>query len=234
MTDLEHVERELTRMLNQFKQSSRVMDGLVQIQGQFEDLALTYHKLRESVNETNKALETVNRLQLSFDQQIKHIESELETGQRDLRHDVAQVQEDARIARSISKELAQKLEAIRQEIEDRFAAASEEWADQRDAVQIPMEEFEARLMAELKATVNRLNQSGLNSAVQAEKVEKLDTQLRGTRSSLRTVEKQMRVIRTWLFLTVFISLVALCFPLSSLIADFTGISPAAESTDPGQ
>lgn len=219
MTDLAHVERELAELADQLKQSFKVLDGLAEIQLHFEELSLTHQRFKDYIDKNNSALGDVNQLQKTIDHRFVELETAVKTRWEEMRNQIIRTQGELSTAdRNLSAEVTQQISAFKREMDERFEALLREWKQQRDTMQVPIEEFEARLMTELKATLNRMNQSG----VSATNFEKLDAQILSTRSSMRNVEKQIGAMRTWLVITTLVAIVALGLPVANLVRQMSG------------
>ncbi|MBD2462318.1 hypothetical protein H6G89_14825 [Oscillatoria sp. FACHB-1407] len=203
MADLTQVERELAELANQLRQSFKVLDGLAQVQGRFEELSQTHQKMKDYLEKNGSA----NGNTQALNDRLMQLEMGIQAGWEDLRREIAIAQNDLTLAdRNINAEL----QTYKQEIEHRLDAFLQEWEEQREALQVPIEDFEARLRAEMKAAMNWVTQSGVNS----NQVEMLDNQMRGTRTSIQVLEKQLRTMRNWLVFTVIlIVMLALGLPL---------------------
>jgi DNA repair exonuclease SbcCD ATPase subunit len=229
MTDLALVERELAELASQLKQSFRVLDELGEVQLRFEELSQTHVKFKEFVEKNNNALTDLTQLQKIVDQRFLEIEAVLKTRWDEIRNQLARTHGELSTAdRNLSVELMQQLNTLKREVDDRLMLITREWERQRDEMQAPLEEFEARLMTELKAALNRMNQSGFNTT----HIEKLDAQVLNTRSSLRTVEKQMKGMRTWLVLTTLLAVLAFGLPVTMLVMQLGRTTTAQPDTRP--
>jgi DNA repair exonuclease SbcCD ATPase subunit len=229
MTDLAHVERELADLAGQLKQSFKVLDGLADVQLRFEELSRTYQRFKEFVEKNNASLGDVSQLQKSVDQRFVELETVFKTRSEEIRNQLSRTQgELSTIDRNLNTELTQQVSLLKRDMDERFGAIIKEWQQYRETMQVPIEEFEARLMAELKATLNRMNQS---SGLSSTHLEKLDAQVLNARSTLRTVEKQVRAMRTWLVITTLLSILALGLPIAMFISQ-SGLTGNTEETAP--
>ncbi|MDX2216787.1 MAG: hypothetical protein SFY66_26210 [Oculatellaceae cyanobacterium bins.114] len=212
MTDLAQVERELAELANQLRQSFRVLDGLAQVQQRFEELSQTHARMKDYLDKNGSSGGNVAQLKKTLDDRLVQFETGIRADWDNIRREIAIAQNDLTLAdRNINAELI----TYKQEIDQRLDAILLEWEEQREALQVPIEDFEARLRAEMKAAMNWVTQSGVNSG----QVEMLDNQVRGTRTSIQTLEKQLRTMRNWLVFTVIlIVILALGLPLMLFVA----------------
>ena len=207
MTDLAQVERELAELANQLKQSFKVLDGLAQVQLQFEELSQTHQKLKDYLDQNGSSGGNITQLKQALDDRLRELEVGIQSGWADINRQIASAQSDLTLA---DRNLNTELRTYRQEIDQRLDLMSQEWEEQREALQVPIEDFEARLRSEMKAAMNWVTQSGVNSG----QVEMLDGQVRGNRASIQNLEKQLRTMRNWLVFTVIlIVMLALGLPL---------------------
>lgn len=212
MTDLAQVERELADLANQLRQSFKVLDGLAQVQLQFEELSQTHKQLKDFLEKNGSLGGNLPQLKQALDDRLTQLESGMQSSWEDLREQLTVAQSDLTVAdRTINIELR----TYKQEVDQRLNTMSQEWEAQREALQAPIEDFEARLRAELKAAMNWVTQSGINSG----QVEMIENQVRNNRASIQTMEKQLRMMRNWLVFTVIlIVILALGLPIMLFVA----------------
>lgn len=223
MTDFAHVEQELAELRNQLKQSFRVLDGLAQVQQQFAELAQTHEKFKHYIDKNYAALDDITQFQKNLDQRIQELEARLLSNWKEAQSQLSRTQtEVGTIDRSIRSELAEQVDSLNSQLETRLAAISQISEHQQTALKLAVEDIEQRLTAELKESVERVNLATASSTY----VEKLDAQLRNTRSSIRSMEKQARTTRVWLAVTtILFALLALGLPASGLFSQPSTSSP---------
>lgn len=98
----------------------------------------------------------------------------------------------------------------------------------REAVQIYIDNLENRLRNELRVALGRIEQSGFSPA-QLDKLDKLDTQTRAYRTSLRDAERQIRLMKSWLLATSLVAAVALVLPVLAPLISPSGSSSGSSS-----
>jgi uncharacterized phage infection (PIP) family protein YhgE len=210
------IEQELADLTSQLQQSFQVLDGLAQVQRQFEELAQTHQRFKEAIDKSNAGLATTNQFQQNFDRRLAELETSVKSRSQDTLKRVSQVQTEFSTAdRALQQELSQQINQCKQEMEEQFSAISQLSEQHRDAVRSNTRELEARFMHELNTVTERVNQSGISSTY----VEKLETALRNTRTALRTVEKQLSGIYTWLAIVTFVLIVLLALEIPTLFSN---------------
>jgi len=210
------IEQELVDLTSQLQQSFQVLDGLAQVQRQFEELAQTHQRFKEAIDKSNAGLATTNQFQQNFDRRLTELETSIKSKSQDALERFSQVQTElSTVDRALHQELSQQINQCKQEIEEQFSAISQLSEQHRDATHNRTRELEARLMHELNTVTERVNQSGISSTY----VDKLETALRSTRTALRTVEKQLSAVYTWLAIVTFILIVLLAIEVPTLFSN---------------
>jgi DNA repair exonuclease SbcCD ATPase subunit len=227
MTNFAHVEQELAELRNQLKQSFRVLDGLAQVQQQFAELAQTHEKFKHYIDKNYAALDNISQSQKTSEKRLQELEARFQTDWKAAQSQLAQIQEElSTIDRTLKGELTEQVETLNNKIEARLAALSQISEHQQTAMKLAVEDIEQRLTTELKASMEQINLATASSTY----VEKLDAQLRNTRSSIRAIEKQARTTRAWLAVTtILFALLALGLPASGLFSQ-SGASPFTDSS----
>jgi len=209
------IEQELADLTSQLQQSFQVLDGLAHVQRQFEELAQTHQRFKESIDKNNAGLVTINQFQQNFDRRLADLENTVKSRSQDVVKQLSQVQTELSTAdRALHKDLSQQISQCKQEMEEQFSAISQLSEQQRDVIRSSVRELEARLMNELSNVTERVNQSGISSTY----VEKLETALRNTRTTLRTVEKQLSSVYTWLAIVTFVVIVLLALQVPAFFS----------------
>jgi hypothetical protein len=212
MTDLAVVEQELTELTSQLKQSFQVLDGLAQIQRQFEELAQTHQRYQEYLDSSHATQTDITQLQKTIDRRLLELEINTRSKWEEMRSQTAQMQSDLSAAdRTLTNDLTQQVNSLRRDFEERFSGLVQDVQRQRDFRQAPLDELENKLMAELRATVNRIKQT----SVTTNQLETIDTQMRALRSAQQMTEKRLRMMQNWLVSAILlIVLLAVGLPLS--------------------
>jgi DNA repair exonuclease SbcCD ATPase subunit len=192
-------------------------------------------------------IEQLEKKLLDFSQQISQSSSVLEnlSAIQAQFEDLARTYESFKNYNSKLKQKTQNLEVFKTDAEQRlddiekalksaqaaFSNLQKDWENPREAVEIYLDNMETRLRTELRGALSQLDQSGF-SATHIDKLEKLDTQVRGLRTSLRKVEQRSRILQNWLVVTSLVALMGLGMQLFApfLGGEKTGAKPADKPT----
>lgn len=180
--------------------------------------------IHKSTSKATAELNNVDQAMLGFRQQLDQsmgildnlaqVEaqfSDLAQLYQTLRTTIRQVQDDSRQVAELEKRLA-TLEGALQRMRADFTAFQSDCENPREAVQIYIDNLETRLRTELRAVLTRLEQSGVGPA-QVEKVDKVDSLVRGLKASSRETERRLQVMQSWLVAVSLVAIVALGLPL---------------------
>jgi DNA repair exonuclease SbcCD ATPase subunit len=199
MTEFAQVEQELAELTSQLHQSFKVLDDLAQVQRQFEELARTHQKFRDSIDKNNAALADLShfqkQLQQASDDRLEQLETKFQSRWEELSRQVLQMQTAVTNGdRALRTDLSQQLSMLKIEAETRSTDSLEAVQRQSEVMRLTMAETETRLAAQLKTSVEQVSQTSASATY----VDKLEVSLRNTRSSLRNTENQLRTMRNWL------------------------------------
>lgn len=218
LNELEHIEQELAEFRNHFEQSLSVLDGLAKVQVQFEDLAQTYQKLKEHLEEVKFTGGEIAQVQETFNQRFAETEKVIESKLGEVKSEVFNLQNELDSAeRNLNTEFAQQLGDLKRDVEIRLTSLQKELVSQKEAIWEPLDELETRLRAEIQDFMNRLSETGYNTE-HLEKQELLENQLQADKSRLRDVERQIRVMSKWLVGAILVSALALGFAFVKLLS----------------
>lgn len=224
LNELEHVEQELEKLRNHFGQSFGVLEGLAKVQAQFEDLAQTYQKLKEHLDEVKANRGDIAQVAATFNHRFAELEKVIESRWGEVKSELLNVNNELGDAeRKLSAELAKQ-------VGDLNTVFLKEWASYKEAIQVRLDELEARLRTELQVSMNQLSEAELNDQ-HLEKQEKLEhqvslagswlddvqQQVNNVERQLRNVEQQMRMMSRWLVVAVLTTVVALGLVLAVVL-----------------
>ena len=173
-------------------------ETVVLMQRRLEELIETYrHKFQKQLESSNGAV----ALPGNYENQLQEIKQELATVHTRLSD------EDKKINSQMSQQLVNLKKDIDIELEkvledwSRQRSALQEWAVQKDEMQLSTEELQSRYRRELMSTINPF------------------------RASFRDMDNQMRTMRNWLIGTILLAAMSLTFSswliASSFISDDT-------------
>ncbi|MBE7383334.1 MAG: hypothetical protein F6J95_018195 [Leptolyngbya sp. SIO1E4] len=176
--ELAYVEQELEDLQNLIKQHFSSVEGLTDIQAQVGDVK-QFHETFQTTR--RKTEETFQRL---------------EEAQGALRHRTDDLEERVQTLTDEYDELKQAMEQV-------LVRCVEEWSQQQKSLQTYMGEFESRLQMDLQHAVNRVGKSSrTDSTLYKERLDKLDTRVRGLSGSIKGINS---TIRAWNGLAITIS-----------------------------
>lgn len=194
-------------------------DAVSAIQTQLEELMETYrHKFQKQL-EGSYQTETVltrydvklNELEISLVQKqedvFREIKQENQLNWESVNQEISSIQTQFNSAnRTLSSQVNQQIVNLKKELDtelgnaledwSRQRVALQEWAVQRDEMQLSVEELQSRYRRELMSTVNPF------------------------RASFRDVDRQIRMMRNWLIGTILLAAVSLTFSSWLLVSNF--------------
>ena len=230
LNGLENIDQELAELRNRLKQSFGVLDGLARVQTQFEDLAQTYQKFKEHLDEVKANRGDVAQGEATFNQRIAELEKVIDSKLRELKSELFKVENDARTTdikfSAYSAELTKQVSDLKGEVEERLTVFLKEWASYKEAIQAPLDEAEARSRTELQALMKHLSEAGSNDQ-HLEKQQRLEHELSLTKSflhdmelqvnnmerQLRNLERQLRSMSNWVVVAVLTTVLAVALAL---------------------
>ncbi len=158
---------------------------------------------RQQLEQSMGVLDNLARVEAQF--------SDLAHVYQSLRDSIRQMQEGAKTAAEVEQRVLnfeKSLARLRSDL-DTF---QKDFENPRDAVQIYIDNLETRLRTELRAALNRIEQSGIGPA-QVEKIEKMDSQVRTLKTNLRDAERRLQMMQSWLVATTLMAVVGLALPI---------------------
>lgn len=206
-------------------ESDKDKDSLVSLENQLEELIETYReKFQNQIEEYKNSIENIDRLEQmdqKYQKRLKEIENKLYTQQKSkmseleyknqsswesIRKELINVNSQFNQAnRNLSTQFNQQVGNLKQDLEEKLSgalddwsrqrAALQEWAVQRDEMRPSIEEYESRNRHELMTVVNPI------------------------RSSFKDVDKQLKMMRTWMIASGLITLLALIISGYLLISE---------------
>ena len=233
MNELEQVEQELGELRQQLEQAFGVLDALAQVQAEFEDLAKTHQTLKIYADESKINNKSFGQFQEKVNERLIAMERMLEASQQELRGEFINAQgELSNASRNLRTELAQQMGQLKREIDKQFLAFQQEWTGPRDEMQAYVDEFESRVRTELRAVINRIEQSGFTPD-HLDRIDKLSTQVQGLRTSLRNTDDRTRGAQGWAVAALVTAILALVTPVILQLSGFfdpPSSSPSPEET----
>lgn len=238
MTEFVRVEQELAELTGKLQQSFKVLDDLAQVQQQFEALAQTHQKFQAAIDQSHTVLADLSRFKPNQDAQadrLNELEANLQTQAGEAADHISQLQAAlgnpltdlngnrttvAEQFRVLGAELTQKIAALKTQMDSQFAATLQATQRQRDATQLSIEATEGKVVDQLNAALEQVNQASASASY----VEKLEVALRNTRSTLRETENRVGMMRNWLLVLTLGTIVALGL---SIPATFLNPRPAS-------
>jgi len=204
LSDLEQIEQELSELRNQMELSFGVLNGLVRVQAQFEDLAQTYQEFKANLNEVQVTRKDIAQVQAAFNQRFTELEKavvsrweEAWSELQDTRYDLGTTDNNLRA------EIAEQVTELKAEFQASLTAFLNEWASYKQTIQAPLDELEAFMK---KSGNSRL---GAEHAQKQAKLEAeynlLKTQIGSTQSSLRDMQRQLRIMKRRLLIAVLVA-----------------------------
>lgn len=177
--DLSHVEKELEDLQSLIRQHFGVMAGLTDMQPQLKTLGQFQETWQTAHRQTETVLQQLQRGQLTLSDRTDKLERQ-----------VQQLTDDYR--------------QIKRTMEQVLADCAAEWAQQQQSIQGYLQEFEARTQNDIHHAINRLSRTGVDGMAQRERLERLDTRVRGLSSSVKSINN---TLKTWSGLAILISIV---------------------------
>ena len=161
----------------------------------------------QQIVQSSSVLDSLSALQVQFEDLAQTYESFKEYSAK-----VRQKNQNHEIFKTDTEQRLNDIEASLRSIQTAFGNLQQDWENPREAVEIYLDNMETRLRTELRGALSQLDQSGLSQA-QVDKLDKLDTQIRALRTTLRTTERRGRILQNWLVATSIIALIGLGMPL---------------------
>ncbi|MDJ0567462.1 MAG: response regulator [Pleurocapsa sp. MO_192.B19] len=217
-------------------ESEKDRESLATLQTQLEELVETYrNKFHKQIEEYKDSLENVDRLEQlekKYEKRLDEIENKFNTIQTNkineleyknqsswesIRQELINVNSQFNQAnRNLSGQFNQQIGNLKQDLDEKVSsalddwsrqrAALQEWAVQRDEMRPSLEEYESRNRHELMSVVNPM------------------------RASFRDIDKQMRVMRTWLVASGLLTILALGVSSYLLISELQSSNSSALPT----
>lgn len=180
----------------------------------------------QQISQSSNVLDNLSAIQVQFEDLAQTYESfkeySVKARQKNQNFEVFKTDTDQRL-----EDIEKGLKAI----QTAFGNLQQDWENPREAVEIYLDNMETRLRTELRGALSQLDQSGLSQA-QVDKLDKLDTQVRALRTTLRTTERRGRILQNWLVATSIIALIALAMPLLMPFVRPEKPAPAPASPEP--
>ncbi len=110
MRELENIEQELADLRSRFKQALEVLEGLAEVQAQFQDLSQTHLKLKEYVEIAAATLAEVDQAQSRMNQHFLELEKGVDARGDKFRQELLEVRNELENAdRNLSEKLARQM-----------------------------------------------------------------------------------------------------------------------------
>lgn len=212
LNDVDYIEQELAELRNHLNQTFKIVDGLAKIQAQFEDFGQRYQKLDEvTVNR-----EEIAQLEANFNTRCGQLEKVVESKWVEIKNEIFNIQNELdNVDSALSAEVVKLISELRNEVEERLKA-----------VQVPLNDIEDNLRAELQSSINQLSETEFNNQnlekqediehqlqIATSFVKDLERQVHKMERQLRNLEKQLRVMSNWVIVAVSTTVIALALAL---------------------
>ena len=171
---------------------------------QIEEKLVSFSK---QVAQSSSVLDNLSAIQVQFEDLAQTYESF-----KDYSAKVRQKNQNFEIFKTDTDQRLDEIEKAIKSIQTAFGNLQQDWENPREAVEIYLDNMETRLRTELRGALSQLDQSGFSQA-QIDKLDKLDTQVRALRTTLRATERRGRILQNWLVATSIIALLGLGMPL---------------------
>lgn len=167
--DLSYVEKELEDLQALIKQHYGAMEGLSDIQPQLSALSQFRETYQTASRQTEAALERLERSHRTLSDRTDALETRI-------------------------KKLSDDCAQVKRTMEQVLTQCAAEWTQQQQSLQTYIQEFEERSQNDLNHAINRLSRTGIDSVAQRERLERLDTRVRGLSSSVKSIHA---TLKTW-------------------------------------
>ena len=141
MNELGHVEQELAKLQSHLEKSFGILDGLAEIQSNFEELGKTYRQLQDYAEKTQGNLEQTARIEQRFEQRCVDLETLMASRLSELRSEMETVRNELAQA----KGNVQDFDRLKNEVEAKVGSMLRDWTGSTDDIQAPIKELDARL-----------------------------------------------------------------------------------------
>ncbi|MBE9040878.1 hypothetical protein IQ235_08810 [Oscillatoriales cyanobacterium LEGE 11467] len=147
MNELGHVEQELMELRSRMEKSFEIVDGLAQIQAQFEGLAQTYGELKQYIERAQTILENATGVEEQFDRRFGELETSLNDRWETTRGELSEIQTTIRqeletTGNQLEERVNHSLSDFKRELDEKMMTAVQESTSQGEAMQAPIKEFE--------------------------------------------------------------------------------------------
>lgn len=222
MNALEQVEREIAEFRQQIERSSTMLDTLSSIQMEFEDLARTHQSIKSSVGSGQVSPADLEQLRQRLQDQLSSLEKLIDSIRKEVLGELATAQDNLTTAnRNLKTDLSQQMSRLKQDVESKLIFLENELVQPKETIQSYVAEFEARVRTELRAVLNRIEQSGF-SPTHLERLDKLDTRLQAAKTSIKAQDNRIDGTRTIAMIAAAMAIAALAV---SVVTEFVGNPP---------
>lgn len=182
LNDLENLEQELQELKHNFDNFPVVLEDLIQIQHKFVDIAENYQQFQAYIQQAQQILTNIYEKDQKFNSNFQQLKTEIETKWYDLNQEISEVQTE-------TKRVVNQITESEQKFQDKFL------------------ELDA-LKNDLRITLSQLKEAGFNPN-NFQRIDKLENQIRNTRSSIGRIDQQATSTRNLVLGTILISVIAL-------------------------
>ncbi len=173
----------------------------------FEQIEQKLIGFSQQIAQSSSVLDNLAVIQTQFEDLAQTYQS-----LKDYTHQAKLKNQNLESAQAETERRLQALDSRLGTLQSSLATMQKDWENPREAVEIYLDNLENRLRTELRGALNHMEQAGFNPT-QLDKLDKLDTQVRAFRTSLRTAERRGRILQNWLVATSITALMALGIPL---------------------
>ena len=204
LNELESVEQELAALRDRLQQSFTVIDSLAELPAQLESLVKTYKQLQDKLEESQENQANIGQLETDLNQRFSKLEKATDSKWRDFKGEVFNLNNKLITVdnnqRKYNSEVSQQLKETRNEIEEKIKVLLQEWESYKETNRNFLNDLiDAKLSNEIDALMNQLSNLGFNPQF----LEKVETELRMTRTFLQNVDQKLRRMRNYTIFTIF-------------------------------
>lgn len=204
LNELESVEQELAALRDRLLQSFIVIDSLAELPAQLENLVQTYKQLQNKLEESEENQVNIGQLETDFNQRFSKLEKASDSKWRDFKGEVFNLNNKLIAVennqRKYNSEVSQQFKETRNEVEEKIKVLLQEWESYKESNRNFLNDLiDAKLSNEIDALMNQLSNLGFNPQF----LEKVETELRMTRTFLQNVDQKLRRLRNYTIFTIF-------------------------------
>ncbi|MGJ3246325.1 MAG: hypothetical protein ACFE0I_09650 [Elainellaceae cyanobacterium] len=225
--DLSQFREMLTRDVDELKQSinhrwKTIQHDLATLQSELntgdryetDRLIAQMSQLQGQVNTQVSAVQSLSQSQETFNQRLKQLETSMESSWKDIRQALLTAHDELSSAdRTLKLEMTHQVNDMQKRLDEQLEVIAVEWANQKESLKAPIEEFESRLRSELRIAFNR----GFGPQ-HIDRLEKLTNQMNAARTAMRELGQANRRLKVGMICSILIAGMALSFSVLQWLA----------------